>query len=179
MFRLANCNFGCGETADRNRIRTLCNRSINSGPRGKSIKVSTPTFAISLPFPHAYLCLVELFEMLLIASLIAVTHIPSIFADCFSPNGTDRSINFPKGQRWVPCNKSWSSSNHSMCCNEASNDVCQENGLCLSPTGLLWRESCTDPTWSSPNCLKLCVGGDTSMIDDPFATAQMAYLWSR
>ena len=46
-------------------------------------------------------------------------------------------------------------------------DICQANGLCqgfaydgtkLVVSGL-WREACTDPTWRSPACLRLCDRG--------------------
>ena len=58
-----------------------------------------------------------------------------------------------------------------MCCatNRTSDaDTCLANGLCqnISPSGqntgydlLLWRESCSDPTWKSPYCLNLCTQG--------------------
>lgn len=35
---------------------------------------------------------------------------------------------------------------------------CLGNGLCEDvSTGWIWRESCTDPTWTDPRCLKLCM----------------------
>ncbi|CAI4213252.1 unnamed protein product [Parascedosporium putredinis] len=45
----------------------------------------------------------------------------------------------------------------SMCCNVGTGDVCRDNGLCFNPSvEHLWRESCTDPTWKDPACVKLC-----------------------
>ncbi|KAH9909135.1 hypothetical protein F4778DRAFT_793154 [Xylariomycetidae sp. FL2044] len=38
-------------------------------------------------------------------------------------------------------------------------------GLCGVTGSQLWRESCTDPTWESPACLKLCVDGDDAGDD--------------
>ena len=37
-------------------------------------------------------------------------------------------------------------------------NACLANGLCEDvTTGWIWRESCTDPTWEDPRCLKLCM----------------------
>lgn len=64
---------------------------------------------------------------------------------------------------YQPCN---GSAPVSMCCHlgVANNggDVCGSGstyGLCGVTGSQLWRESCTDKTWQSPVCLKLCVGG--------------------
>jgi len=54
-----------------------------------------------------------------------------------------------------------------MCCaiqnrDPVSIDVCGKNGLCgngLISNTSFWRESCTDPTWQSESCLKLCITG--------------------
>lgn len=52
-----------------------------------------------------------------------------------------------------------------MCCGWGSNrtnagtaDTCLPNGLCQAPVDT-WRESCTDPTWQAPECVKLFVNG--------------------
>jgi len=50
-----------------------------------------------------------------------------------------------------------------MCCrtNDADRpDICRGDGLCQSNYQLdyIWRESCTDGTWTSPECLPLCTG---------------------
>ncbi|KAF2177115.1 hypothetical protein K469DRAFT_697475 [Zopfia rhizophila CBS 207.26] len=78
------------------------------------------------------------------AFIYGVLSINAAQAECFYPNGTNRNLNPAKGH-WMPCN-------------EAANDECQENGLCSNANGLVWREGCTDPTWESPSCLKLCTG---------------------
>ena len=80
-----------------------------------------------------------------------------VIAECYLPNGVDRNEtkNNPNHD-YQPCNTN-STAEVSMCCNVGVGDVCREDGLCYNPTAkLVWRESCTDPTWGSPNCLKLC-----------------------
>ncbi|KAF6843234.1 hypothetical protein CMUS01_02277 [Colletotrichum musicola] len=74
---------------------------------------------------------------------------------CFVPNGTNRhALTNAKDYKYEPCEDN----GHSMCCNTVSGDKCQPNGLCWNEGGrLTWRESCTDPTWQSPKCLKLCI----------------------
>lgn len=76
---------------------------------------------------------------------------------CFVPNGTNRhDLTNANIQRYASCE----SSGHGMCCNIAG-DKCQADGLCWNEEHKqLWRESCTDPTWESPKCLKLCVTDD-------------------
>jgi hypothetical protein len=76
---------------------------------------------------------------------------------CYSPNGTPLSKVFPDTyEQYVPC----SSSGYSMCCatNRTSGaDSCLPNGLCVTfGSGNFWRESCTDKTWKSPACVRLC-----------------------
>jgi hypothetical protein len=58
-----------------------------------------------------------------------------------------------------------------MCCavgpgRDGSQDVClsgADTGLCgnaiLNDAAGVWRESCTDPTWQDPACLKIFVNG--------------------
>ncbi|KAF6806364.1 hypothetical protein CSOJ01_08859 [Colletotrichum sojae] len=86
-------------------------------------------------------------------------------AQCFLPNGTEQSGAEGVGKNsWRPCG----SSGHGMCCNTFSGDTCQD-GLCWNPIGkVYWRESCTDPTWQSPKCLKLCIDTDKD-ADSPGA----------
>ncbi|KAK7439273.1 hypothetical protein Landi51_11250 [Colletotrichum acutatum] len=70
---------------------------------------------------------------------------------CFVPNGTNRhDLTNANIQKYASCE----SSGHGMCCNIAG-DKCQADGLCWNEEHKqLWRESCTDPTWESPKCLK-------------------------
>jgi hypothetical protein len=82
-------------------------------------------------------------------------------ATCYMPNGT-AVLN----DAFQPCNQT---TQFSMCCGTnwtngfIEVDVCLPNGLCLnhnqdgSNTPLYWRDTCTDPTWKSPNCIQnLC-----------------------
>lgn len=57
--------------------------------------------------------------------------------------------------KYLPC---VSGDEFSMCC--ATFDKCRPDGLCLSGyDGNIWRDGCTDPTWKSPSCIKLCDTG--------------------
>ena len=66
----------------------------------------------------------------------------------------DGSIATFGGNNYTPC----SSSSVSTCCLLAEGDTCTANGLCESSSGYLFRNACTDSTWTSPDCLPLCPG---------------------
>lgn len=54
-----------------------------------------------------------------------------------------------------------------MCCatHRSDPDTPRRDGLCkYAPSGVIYRESCTDPTWKSPNCIKLCVHGTGTFL---------------
>ena len=77
-------------------------------------------------------------------------------ATCFYPNGSADAVG-----NQGPCN----TSGHSMCCllhpraNENA-DVCRSDGLCIPSTNSqIFRDTCTDPTWKDPACLRLCLTG--------------------
>lgn len=53
-----------------------------------------------------------------------------------------------------PCDKNKAVS---MCC--APGDECRPDGLCLNPVRGLFRDGCTDPSWESSSCIKLCHAG--------------------
>ncbi|KAF3044597.1 hypothetical protein E8E12_001193 [Didymella heteroderae] len=97
------------------------------------------------------------------ALLIVLSTTPAFVASsCYSRNGT-----LITDIAYQPC----SSSGESACCgtnhdgaghSNVANDVCESNGLCQNYEAfdgtnegvkLWWRQGCTDPTWSSPNCL--------------------------
>ena len=83
---------------------------------------------------------------------------------CYFPNGTD-SANFLAGDGiYKPCNPGDSVS---MCCR--AGDKCRQDGLCGdSPfDGMTWRGMCTDPTWESSECLKLCINGTSTITVSP------------
>jgi len=81
---------------------------------------------------------------------------------CFNPNGTDRNLgalDVPSGTNvYAPCN---TVQPYSMCCRNS--DKCLPNGLCQQAgSDIIWRESCSDQSWRSSACVKLCVS-DTGM----------------
>ena len=44
---------------------------------------------------------------------------------------------------------------------------CRSDGLCADAgNDALWRTACTDPTWKSPECIKLCVNGTSEVNND-------------
>ncbi|KAL9596713.1 MAG: hypothetical protein Q9219_005624 [cf. Caloplaca sp. 3 TL-2023] len=104
----------------------------------------------------------------------------SLAADCYNPDGSNRNQDPDQSQgsqTYQPCNQY---TKFSMCCRDPNNsgDVCRDNGLCEA-TGadgskILWRESCTDPTWNSPYCLKgLCTEGTDELGEENAATDRM------
>lgn len=92
---------------------------------------------------------------------VLASAVRSVVAECYLPNGVNRNkAKDDESHDYQPCGNS---TDVSMCCNVGTGDVCRENGLCYNRSAqLLWRESCTDPTWESPGCLKLCVGDTLS-----------------
>lgn len=61
---------------------------------------------------------------------------------------------------YSPCNNG---DEHSMCC-AAGQDTCRIDGLCyyngeVKGSKGVFRDGCTDPTWESPSCVKLCLDG--------------------
>ena len=95
--------------------------------------------------------------------LLTILYFQDASANCYLPNGTDRNVIANATEdNYQPC----SNDGFSMCCRlwplgDQTVDVCRSNGLCYNPgVGIIWRESCTDQTWKSPNCLKLCVGNE-------------------
>lgn len=103
---------------------------------------------------------------LLLSSATSVTGL----ANCYLPNGTA----LPLSAAYQPCISTQNV--FSMCCvlnttaleaigeSAANLDTCLENGMCQPPAGIggFTRDLCTDPTWKSPNCLNVCVGGTVS-----------------
>ena len=63
-----------------------------------------------------------------------------------------------------------------MCCaqdpssvflNNASGVTCRSDGLCANAgNNALWRSACTDYTWQSPECIKLCINGTNEAGSD-------------
>lgn len=85
---------------------------------------------------------------------------------CYTPDGSDinKIWKVEDGDLYAPCN---TSAPVSMCCaigpNRTNPDVCISNGFChnafFGDKDQTWRESCTDPTWKDPACIKLFVNG--------------------
>jgi len=90
-------------------------------------------------------------------------------ATCYYPDGSpitpDNHPHDVNSTDYQPCNSDTSS--FSMCCatnRPVKGDTCLSNGLCHNGYGEYWRESCTDPTWSSPFCLKnICANASVSV----------------
>jgi hypothetical protein len=86
----------------------------------------------------------------LIELFIILVHLRVVYTLCYSSNGTAQSSDY------VPCN---TSAPVSMCCNNRANCGTEARfGLCIG-TNQIFREYCTDPTWQSSSCLKLCLSG--------------------
>ncbi|KAF2788923.1 hypothetical protein K505DRAFT_378563 [Melanomma pulvis-pyrius CBS 109.77] len=141
------------------RLRGLPGFERLSGPSANinpSIPLSSRAFGTFLPNMHSS----HFWIFLLFFSLA--------HANCFLPNGTDRNVLYPgKGQNYLPCD---TSSEFSMCCRTYEPggfpvDVCEGSFCRNSKTKELWRESCSDATWKSEGCVKLCVEGEDGDVD--------------
>ena len=80
------------------------------------------------------------------------------YANCYFPNGTDVNA-LLSTDVYQPCN---AGDDVSMCCalNRPYPDKCRSDGLCFSTYDLnIWRDSCTDRSWESSSCVKLCDSG--------------------
>lgn len=78
---------------------------------------------------------------------------------CYTPAGKDRNAGLSANDdsRYRPCP---GSGKVTMCCGRRSIDRCVDGGLCFNTiTNLYFRESCTDPTWQDPACIKLFLNG--------------------
>lgn len=80
-------------------------------------------------------------------------------AKCYLPDGTDRNAGLAQ-EDYQPCDPG---DDFSMCCatnREVNPDRCRSDGLCYATYDTnVWRESCTDQSWESPKCFKLCNSG--------------------
>jgi hypothetical protein len=96
--------------------------------------------------------------------IVALELFPSlVYAACYFPNGRDMNDVHPE-EKYRPCdNDGRSDSEFTMCC--AYFDTCRPDGMCLSGwDSEVWRDGCTDPTWQSPSCIKLCHEGTGNQI---------------
>ncbi|KAM7194022.1 hypothetical protein V8F20_008118 [Naviculisporaceae sp. PSN 640] len=109
--------------------------------------------------------------------LLSTTSLPVAAQDrpkCYTTAG-----NLIRDPGVVPCNLNATASgepgSHSSCCNELTGDICLTTGLCLSlnaktPSGMLWLNGCTDPTWRDPACPQYCNPPAGSSRDSPNPT---------
>ncbi|KAL8788623.1 MAG: hypothetical protein Q9195_007218 [Heterodermia aff. obscurata] len=102
---------------------------------------------------------------------IGLLVIQLVLAGCYLPNGADRNAQLPKGDDWYqPTGFGPTVDNFSMCCatRRTNQDTVKKDGLCESrPEYHVWRESCSDPSWESPNCIKLCINGTGAVPSSP------------
>ncbi|KAF3170619.1 hypothetical protein EYR41_003303 [Orbilia oligospora] len=90
-------------------------------------------------------------------------------AICYLPDG---SIS-PSYSGSSPCNIG-AAVKDSMCCALGDRtltdniDLCISNGLCMDSNGTYYRASCTDETWESEACLRICMGaiGPNGELED-------------
>lgn len=107
----------------------------------------------------------------------AIFNLCLLQAACFIPLAAAALCFYPDGSPVVdpayqPCNPAVGA--QSMCCGtnhtqRSLDDTCLPNGLCqtreANVDAMYWRESCTDPTWNSPFCLKgFCDTGVVSIL---------------
>ncbi|KAI0098123.1 hypothetical protein F4776DRAFT_650824 [Hypoxylon sp. NC0597] len=78
-------------------------------------------------------------------------------ATCYFPNREIDTLS-------VPCNGSaQQSGDASPCCRP--NDACYESGACFQDwSGVMYRQSCTDPSFRDPACPQMCLG--EGMLED-------------
>ncbi|KAK6516846.1 hypothetical protein TWF506_006731 [Arthrobotrys conoides] len=93
---------------------------------------------------------------ILSSTVLAQIHI-AIVPECYFPDGTLS----PSYSGHSACNKG-AAVKETMCCalgNRRTDDMdlCISNGLCLDSNGTYYRASCTDETWESEACLKICM----------------------
>lgn len=94
---------------------------------------------------------------LLVLGLVACASAQEV--PCWAPDGKTRSDN----DTYVPCNKLGIQQNDvfSMCCaldgTPEDRDICSASGLCSDRQNRLTRAYCTDKTWKSDACLKICI----------------------
>jgi hypothetical protein len=104
--------------------------------------------------------------LLALSSTLILSLVGHSSAACYTPEGLDRNTQFnaSDGYLYAPCNNV---APVSMCCAigpgriaAGSADTCIPGGLCYNQyVNVYWRESCTDPTWEDPACIKLFVNG--------------------
>jgi len=84
---------------------------------------------------------------------------------CYAPDGMTVAPN----DSFVPCNKLGITQQgvFSSCCqldgDLATRDLCASSGLCVR-AGVVRREFCTDKTWQSSSCVRVCLEPQVSLV---------------
>lgn len=94
---------------------------------------------------HRFLAFAMVLLRCISAFVALLLMLPSVLATCYYPNGTespDDDISCP---------------NSKACCPKDA--FCLSNGLCWSSLNFLLRASCTDQSWTSPDCARYCLDG--------------------
>jgi len=84
---------------------------------------------------------------------------------CWAPDGKTVAPN----DSYVPCNKLGITQKgvFSSCCqldgDATLRDLCTTSGLCINQ-GIVRREYCTDQSWQSPACVKVCHTDDVRVF---------------
>ena len=82
-------------------------------------------------------------------------------ANCYYPDGSIATAD-------TPCNSAANGTSVSPCC--ANSNICVDNALCLTPCltvnrlPIIYRGSCTDKTWKSPECAQYCSDGNCHLF---------------
>ena len=129
--------------ARRREIR-LCSNSISLLSRLAHLNCIYDISRLSFCFSMYLICEIFTYCMIVICGLRVVN------GTCYWPDGT-----IPEPQRYnqVPCNMTASGA-HSACCEFG--DLCAQNGFCWGGDGVMYRGSCTDPSWISDQCCQQC-----------------------
>lgn len=87
-------------------------------------------------------------------------------ATCWFPDG--KTI----ADTYITCNTTKNEA-QSACCD--AGDPCSTNGFCMGNAGFAYRGGCTDSTWESPSCAKVCKSGEHSHMREREIRCVTAY----
>ena len=72
---------------------------------------------------------------------------------CYGPPYDGGGPDGPHASGDSPCTQSSNDEEARVCCGYSDGSICLSNGLCFVPANnTMMQGSCTDPTWTSPNC---------------------------
>ncbi|KUJ13760.1 uncharacterized protein LY89DRAFT_784628 [Mollisia scopiformis] len=129
----------------------LVRRSIPP-PVSQEILAHTPVPSSFRSLDHFHPKMWKSLPLIHISSTLAIT--------CYNPPKNVGTSGTAQDGNYTSCNIN---QEESMCCRSKKigpwpPDACLESGLCINTAGsapTYWRESCTDPTWTSPYCLNV------------------------